>query len=495
MAILARVSLAAAAVLVALACVAGPAMAGEHIVVAGGSAVRFEDPLTPSASDLERPRTRGAVAVASTVRGKRAVGRALRKVRRAHRISRSRFNSYRRIYRKARSVRRRLHGSRGRQLGYVIASLERIALRRRLISSRMPSLFAQLQRNTRYWPRKPFPGSGDFVSFGRSEILYRYFPGRGLQFHPLGTFKRANLLHGACKGVVQTTCSKTRLARLLDEMARYAVRRSRRWVAWEYNFDFGGGSPPWISGMADATGIQALGRAAVLLHRPRYVRIAQKALGAFETSPPVGVRTRGFRGGVHYLQYSFAPHTYIFNAFLQSLIGLYDFGKDTGDARATRLFQRAEPEAEREIPASDLGDWSMYSYRGSVSDQNYHELLREFLQSMCSRRLGDIFCTYAKRYRRYQTEPPEIDITGPDTASTGSLTRIRFTLSKLSAVELKISREGRVGVDKVATFHRGSGSFSWRPKTAGTYTVTLGAKEMRTGKGLKGRDSATVEVN
>jgi len=490
-----RASLAAAAVLVALACAAGPAFAGERIVVTGGSAARVEDPLTPSASEFERPRARGLVAVASTVRGRRAVERALRKVRRARRISRSRFERYRRIYRKARSVRRRLHGSRGRQLGYVIASLEGIALRRRLVSSRMASLFAQLQRNTRYWPSKPFPGSGDFVSFGRSDVLYRYFPGRGLQFHPLGTFKRANLLHGACKGVVHRRCSKARLGRLLDEMARYAVRRSRRWIAWEYNFDFGGGSPPWMSGMADATGIQALGRAALLLHRPRYIRIARRALGAFEAAPPVGVRTRGFRGGVHYLQYSFAPHTYIFNAFLQSLIGLYDFGKDTGDARATRLFRRAEPEAGREIPFSDLGDWSMYSYRGSVSDRNYHELLRELLQSMCSRRLGDIYCAYATRYRRYQTEPPEVEITGPQTASKGSLTRIRFTLSKLSAVELKIYRDGRLGVDKIATFRRGSGSFGWRPDSAGTYTVRLGAKEMRTGKGLKGHDSAAIDVN
>ena len=489
-----RVSHAAAAAAAAVACAAAPASAGELIRVEGGSAPRVNDPLTPPASELERARAGSPLAVASSARGRRAVGRELRKARRAGRISRARYNTYRRIFRKAVSVRRRLRRARGRQLGYVIATLERIALRRRLGFSRMPSLFAQLQRNTSYWPRRPFPASGDFVSFGRSDVLYRYFPGRGLQLHPLGTFKRANLIYGACTGNGQGSCSRTRLRRLLDEMSRFAARRGRRWIAWEYNFDFGGGSPPWMSGMAQATGIQALGHGANLLGRPRYVRVARRALGAFGSSAPVGVKARGFRGGVHYLQYSFGRRTYIYNAFIQALIGLHDFSEDTGDARARSFYDRAEPEARREIPSSDLGDWSMYSYRGSVSDQGYHELLREVLQSMCNRRLGDLYCTYAERYRRYQTEPPEIEITGPATTRVGSLTRIRFTLSKLSAVELKISREGRVGYSKISEFRRGDGSFAWRPNSPGTYTVSVGAKELRTGKGLKGSDSATIEV-
>lgn len=490
-----RAALAAAAVLAALVVTAGPAEAGELIVVKGDSARRVNDPLTPSPRGLESPRAGGPVAVAGSARGRRAVGRALRKARRKHQISRSSFNRYVRIYRKARRVRKRLDGSRGQELGYVISTLERIALRGRLGPSRMPSWFAEVQRNTTYWPHRPFPASGDFVSFGRSEVLYRYFPGRGLQYHPLGTFKRANLLYGACKGGVDAPCSKTRLRRLLDEMARFAVHRARGWIAWEYLFDFGGGSPPWISGMADGVGIQALGRAAKLLHKPRYDRIARKALGAYETNAPLGVRTRGFRGGVAYLQYSFAPHYYVFNAFTQTVISLYDFSKDGPDERARRLFEPARAELEREIPYSDLGDWSMYSYRHEVSDVNYHELLREEMHDACIRHLGDVFCTYAKKYRGYQVDPPRINVTGPASTSVGHLTRLRFTLSKLSAVELKISRDGRVGLDKIATFHRGSGSFSWKPKSRGTYTVRLGAKELRTGKGLKGHDTATVEVD
>jgi hypothetical protein len=301
-------------------------------------------------------------------------------------------------------------------------------------------------------------------------------------------------MHGACTGAVEAPCNRAGLERLLDEEATLAVRRSPRFIAWEYLFDFGGGSPPWISGMADATAIQAYGRAARLLDRPQYLETARAALGAFDVYAPLGVRTTGFRGGTHYLQYSFAPRTYIFNAFTQSLIGLYDFWKLTGDMRAKAQFDRAEPELEREIPFSDVGDWSMYDYRGHESDANYHELLREVLQSMCSRRLGAVYCTYAKRYKADQTEPAELTLLGPETATSDHNAFVSFQLSKLSAVELTIVKDGKTAFHKLATWRRGRHGFTWKPKSAGSYEVRLGAKELRTGRGLRTRDSGTIDV-
>jgi D-glucuronyl C5-epimerase C-terminus len=404
-----RVALAA----IILAAAAGPpAEAAEVIVVDGDRAVRRDDPLVPSraAIDLGRPPGAGArVRVAhagargSTSRGRRAVGAALRRARRAGAVSGTAYHRYRRAYARARSTWRRLRGARRTQLGYLIASLERMARQRRLLSTRLPALFLQLERNTRYWRSLPYPRSGDQVSFRGSEILFQYYPGRGLQIQPLSTFKKANNMHGACVKATGAPCRKAGLARILDEMARLAVGRSRRFIAWEYLFDFGGGAPPWMSGMAQATGIQALARGAQLLGRPDYVAVARRALGAFDTRPPAGVRVTGPRGGPHYLQYSFAPRLYIFNAFLQALIGLYDFNQLTGDQRAARLYEQAEPEARREVPLSDTGSWSRYSYRGARSTAEYHELLRELLQSMCNRRLGPVYCEYATRYRRYQS--------------------------------------------------------------------------------------------
>src|SRR5436190_8480385 len=171
-------------------------------------------------------------------------------------------------------------------------------------------------------------------------------------------------------------------------------------------FDFGGGAPPWISAMATATGLQAYARASQLLHRPDYIQTARRALGAYRTRPPLGIRTRGPLGGVHYLQYSFAPRLYIFNAFLTAVQGLRDYAKLTDDGLATSLYERALPEAQREVPHSDVGDWSLYDWHGHESDRNYHEYLREILSELCLRHMGSVFCTYATRYRHDQTDPP-----------------------------------------------------------------------------------------
>jgi hypothetical protein len=476
-----------------------PADAAEVTVVSGDRAAKRDDPLVPPPVPADVGPAGASVRAfeardSKRKRGRRAVLRSLRRAYRGHLVDLSTYRGYLGAYRRARSVGKRLRGARRIQLRYVIASLERLALKRELIPSRMPEVFLTLRRNTQYWRSLPYPAPSDQVAFRGSELLFQYYPGRGFQLQPLSTFKKANLMHGACQGVVKAPCRPDGLRRLLDEMSQLAVRRSPGFIAWEYLFDFGGGSPPWMSGMAQATGIQALARAAQLLSQPSYLDVARNALGAFETGPHMGVRARGFAGGVHYLQYSFAPRLYIFNAFTQSLLGLYDFWKITGDPRARALYDAAAPELEREVPASDVGDWSRYSYRGHESDRSYHELLREVLQSACSRRFGDVYCRYARLYRSYQQDPAALDFVGPPTASEGKLERVVFDLSKLSAVEITITKDGHTDFHRIASFRRGRRSFAWRPSEPGTYTVRLAAKELRTGRELRTRTSGVIEV-
>jgi hypothetical protein len=486
---------------VAMAAVAaGPAQAGEVIEVDGRHAERVFDPAVPTRAEagLVAPRGRSAVAAASTRAragtrsGRGAVYGALRTELRRKHIKTAQYRSWRKTYVRSLRTLRGLRGARATQLRYVLSSVESLALRRRLTASRMPVAFLQLERNRQYWPRFRYPASRDQVSFKGSEILFVYFPGEGLQLHPLSTFKKANALHGFCERG-EVACDEAALRRIVDEMTKLAVKRGRNFIAWEYLFYFGGGTPPWMSGMAQATGIQALGRAAKLLGEPKYAETARRALGAFETGPPTGVRTTGPRGGVHYLQYSFAPRLYIFNAFLQSLIGLHDFDRAVGDPEARRLFEDAEPEARAEIPFSDVGDWSLYNYAGHESDHDYHELLREFLQSMCTRRLGQVYCQYARKYRGYQVDPPVVKYEGPAVANEDTPVSLSFNVSKLSAVQVTVTRpDGRVVFDRLATFRRGNGSFTWTPRGPSTFTVRVAAKELRTGLGK--RDSVTSEI-
>ena len=425
-------------------------------------------------------------------RGEKAVAKALRNAARRKQISRRNYKRYRKLYSRARKTRKRLRRARGRELGAVIRALDRIALRRSLTASRMPALFLILQRNTQFWPRKPFPRNHDRVIFRGSELVFEYYSGKGLQLQPLVNFKKANLMHGACVKPGGEPCNRAGLAKLLRAMVKTSSRRGS-FLTWEYYFAFGGGAPPWMSGMAQATGIQAFARASQLLADPRLLNYARDSFGAFQTPPPTGVATTGPFTGTHYLQYSFAPRLFIFNAFLQSVIGLYDYAAITGNGAAQQLYARAEPEARLEVPASDTGDWSLYSFRGRESTREYHELLREFMAGLCNRVKAPEYCAAAGRYRDYMTDPAALVLTGPSTAVKGEETLVTFNVSKLSAVEITITIEGRTSLNKVATFRRGNGSFAWKPGSAGTYEVRLAAKELRTGQGLRTRTNGEIE--
>ena len=110
--------------------------------------------------------------------------------------------------------------------------------------------------------------------------------------------------------------------------------------------------------MSQATGSRRSRRAYKAFHDPYYLHwpIGARDLHA---APPAGVAV-ATPLGARYVQYTFAPSTSIINAFLQSLIGLYDYAKVSGDAEALGLFTAGDAEAQAEVPAFDTGAWSLY---------------------------------------------------------------------------------------------------------------------------------------
>src|SRR5438552_3412222 len=75
-----------------------------------------------------------------------------------------------------------------------------------------------------------------------------------------------------------------------DEALPLAAERAGG-LAWEYLFPFDGQRPPWISSLAQGTGLQAMAREAIRLGRQADVLpLAGRGLGIFQTPPPAGVR-------------------------------------------------------------------------------------------------------------------------------------------------------------------------------------------------------------
>ena len=150
-------------------------------------------------------------------------------------------------------------------------------------------------------------------------------------------------------------------------------------------------------------------------------------------------------GGAEYALYSFAPGLRVINGFIQALVGLYDFGRIADDDRARALYADGERVARVELPTFDTGAWSLYS-RGTIeheSDLSYHQLLRAFLRSMCTRTEDPVYCDTELRFAQYELEPPQLSLV-TTTLRGGTTGKVRLRLSKISRVGLRVKRADRV---------------------------------------------------
>lgn len=474
----------ATALLAALAL--APAAAASPVLEYGddGATVR-EDPHLPPRSETDLPPPRGAAATSAAPKARSAsrptVKQAVRRAFRAGKITRAERRQWLSDWRTARRTRSRLSGPRRAQLHSVLRTIQRIAATDQLSPSRMPAVFLLVRRNAEFWPGGPYPASGQRIEFEGSELVFQYYAGQGLQIQPLANFGKANALWRSGR--------RARLRNLLDEMVEIASRRGR-FTTWEYWFSFGGGSPPWISAMAQGTAIQALARGADLLEDRSYRRVARRSLQAFRARAPRGVRVAGRSGGNHYLIYSFSRGLRVLNAFTQTLNGLHDYATITGHGRGMRLFELGDRSLRAELPAYDTGAWSLYSLGGSESTLEYHDLSREFLAGLCERTGHGQYCDTAGRFEAYRAEPPRMSVL---TRRLRARSRqfVRFTLSKRSTVRMTISRDGRVVHSATLAMGYGTRAFAWEPPRRGTYEVSLSAQSFL---GTSGSATGTIQV-
>jgi D-glucuronyl C5-epimerase C-terminus len=416
----------------------------------------------------------GAAADAAQKPRKKTIARELSKLYLGGAIDQLTYETDRAILGDVKRAINGLDGTRRAELSGVLAGVERMAAGGSLRAARLYPLFLTLARNREWWSTQPLLASGRRVTFAGSELVWQYVPGQGLQLHPLANFGKLN-------AYAKTRRQRLPNAQLLDELMAVAVPRGGG-LAWEYYFDFGGGSPPWVSSLAQGTGLQAIARSAQKLDRmvellPRI----QEGLRLFEQPPPSGVRVATSEGA-HYAQYSFWPSLRVLNGFVQSLVGLYDVAAITGDARAAQLFADGERAARAEVPLYDTGAWSLYS-RDAItreSDLHYHTLLRDFLASLCDRTAEPVYCTAESHFTSYLTIPPQIALR--TTRLRGGTTKpLRFSLSKISRATVSVTGpDGRMALAAaVDVVGYGTRSVTWNvPRKPGSYTVRVDATDL-----------------
>jgi hypothetical protein len=406
---------------------------------------------------------------------------ALQRLQRSGELSAAAYLQYQGAFAAAKRSLGNLSGTRREELGAVLANVEAMAATGQFAPTRLPVVFATVQRNRQFWTTQALPGAAERVSFPGSRLVWEYYPGQGVEIQWLGTFGEANgyyLSH-------QTTA----LREVLDEAIALATRRAGG-IAWEYLFQFDGGRPPWTSGLSQGTALQALSRAWSRTHETQYLDAAREALGVFRTRPSAGVLVKTSAGS-HYLEYTYAPSERILNGFIQSLVGLYEYAKLTGDPEGQTLFEAGDAEARAETPHYDTGGWSMYDQHVE-SDLSYHELLAEFLEHLCQRTStgeplatvhapipsDQIYCTTAKHFREYVMQAPRIALL-TQRLRTGERAGVQVQLSKVSTVSLSISLGGRTVWTNAATVEGGRPRLLWiTPAKPGTYTISLKARDL-----------------
>jgi hypothetical protein len=421
----------------------------------------------------------------------RTVAGALRYALLTHHLTPAAHARHTREYAAARAAMRQLEGIRAAELGTVLGTVESLAAQHLLSPSRLRPAFLVLRRNTDFWSRAAVPAAGERTTFGHDQTVFQYYPGRGMQLQPLASWGKVNWLARTClQGRAlarrRAACPVRELREGVDGLLALAARRGG-FLAWEYYFTWAGGTPPWISGMTQATAVSALARASQALDEPRWRRAAHQALGAFAAPPPLGVD-----GGDHFLMYSFAPGLRIFNGELQAVSGIGELAYLWPDDQAHRLFRRGERGARAMIAAADTGAWSLYSFAGREATLSYHQLIEEFLADMCDRTDRRVYCDAHVRFARYEREPTRIGLAPLRRLRARHATTVRFSISKISTVKVRLWRGKGLTYSRDLTLPYGQHEVGWTPPSRGRFKLRIEAQGPSGPVGVKAHDFRVV---
>ena len=376
-------------------------------------------------------------------------------------------------WRVARRAVRRLRADERRNLAGVIANTRSLAARR-LLRARARPAFETLRRNLDWFVerRARTPANGAREGFG-TDVVWQFYARSGWQLQPLGSF-------GALNALLKRRRTDERVRVLADQLLRLGVWR-KGFLAFEYLFPWDGGKPGWISGMAQATGMQALAGAYRRLGDPRLLRAAARMRPAFERRPPWGVRRPTGRGRAHFLLYSQSPRLLVGNGFAQALLGLDRYREISGDPRAARLVEEGLAQARYNLPRFDTGAWSLYSRTpsgpGTESDLHYHQVFAGFLEQLCERFGEQRLCRMHEHFLAYEAEP--VEITGLRVRERRRRVVVTLRVSKRSTVTVTARAGDRVIARSTRALLRGPERFVFaRPRTRRQIAVEVRATSL-----------------
>jgi hypothetical protein len=358
---------------------------------------------------------------------------------------------------------RRLPGSRAANLAGALHDAATLA--GRYDAPRALTIFTGLDVNATFFGTKATP-AGTIDVDGEDGVVYRYFPGHGLQFHPLANFARLNA-HAVRKDYeAASQLAEALLARAIPTTGG---------LTWEYEFPFGGGRAPWTSGMAQAAGAQAFSRVATALQDPAYLDPASQAYRAAQAL------TRTTPAGPWVRLYSFSNMA-VLNAQLQTALSVAEYARTSGNPDAALFADQLEQAALTLMPEFDTGSWSLYALGGAEATLHYHKYVVSLLERLAQLDERPEWSVWASQFDEYLIVPPDVlpvsavQVVYPlprdgfrDKAS------VTFDLSKTATVRFVVAGERRPFF-----LRRGRHTLAWDPgaRLPQRYAATLEATDL-----------------
>jgi len=338
----------------------------------------------------------------------------------------------------------------GRSYHIFVALQEAATFPGALTQPRVLALYGALRANDDYFAKHWAPADRTDI-LGADGVVYRYFAGYCFRFHPLAEFGVLNEL--ATAGDVEGT------QQLADALVARGVYQRTGGIGWEYDFAFGGGRPPWLSGMAQAVAAQAFARAAALVPA-RATAYMREAAAAFRVIPRRLLTT--VAAGPWIRLYSFASVP-VLNAQLQATISLQSYAAAASDAQASALASRMQNAAAAMLPRFDTGYWSYYSLADDPSPPDYHHYVVQLLTKLAAS--DPRFADAAVRFAAYERQPPAFQL------ANAGVGQVRFWLSKPAT----ITAVTPAGPSKRLALLDGWHTLTWQPRRPGVYPVHITA--------------------
>jgi hypothetical protein len=371
---------------------------------------------------------------------------------------------------KAKRATRTLPAARSSEVQGVLRIARRLARRGKLGGERLVTVMTAVNATTYVMRTRPFPAPKARLMLPRDGLVYEFRPGSGVQPHALGTAGRLNALAGAClHDRREAKCRPAAVRRTADAMLRVGVRDGDE-LRMEYVFPFGGGDAGFTSSMAQATAAQALARAGRALDDTRYAKGASsvyRSLVSDATAVRSGGQVRRFA------MYSFRKSMRVLNGEIQTLVGLSDYARLSGSDDARRVVARASRGLVAQLGAWDTGAWTLYNTGGREATLHYHRLAAQFAGRACDQRLAKGFCPAARRFSRYTTEKPRLQLAVDERVRAPRRVAVAVRSSKLTEGALVVRGPANYRVRYPLTLGRGTTVVRFPVRREGRFRLIL----------------------